>query len=547
MEGARDCAFRARAPASRDATFLSKPIVAEPGHRLHRDLPRRSGASTSEAEAETSLPTCALGSFDSSCRCARSRRTRRETSTRSCPTCHWTRTGPTRSSTSGTASPTDEIAFIESRSPSTTTTCRRVGRRAMSKPIDELLPPKPEARPRASTPTRSTTSAHEGLLKVGQTTQRREDARRSSRRKTAASQELHDPARRAGRARGRHDLPRPSRCAQRLRRQGVRERRRCEWMRCTADDVKTAITELRTGMQLTGTHHETFPMRREQAEAVEQDARLLPLDLEGGHARRPAVPVEREDALRQDLRRLPAREEARREAGARRHVQAGGRGRLADRPRVARRLRRLAVPLERHPAATRRRSTRRSPLVYFGSFQDLLGRDSAGNIKAKNEWLHAINWDLVVFDEYHFGAWRDTAKELFEGEDDAVAKKETQARVRRRPRDRQRGARASSSEHETEFLPITTRAYLYLSGTPFRALATGEFIEEQIFNWTYTDEQRAKAEFADEAPRRVEPVRRAPGDAAAHLPDARRAARDRQPGRVRRVRPERVLRRHRHG
>jgi hypothetical protein len=28
----------------------------------------------------------------------------------------------------------------------------------------------------------------------------------------------------------------------------------------------------------------------------------------------------------------------------------------------------------------------------------------------------------VVFDEYHFGAWRDTAKELFEGEEEAVAK-----------------------------------------------------------------------------------------------------------------------------
>ena len=49
-------------------------------------------------------------------------------------------------------------------------------------------------------------------------------------------------------------------------------------------------------------------------------------------------------------------------------------------------------------------------------------------------------------------------------------------------------------------MPITTKAYLYLSGTPFRALATGEFIEEQIFNWTYTDEQRAKAEFAAQNP-----------------------------------------------
>ncbi len=43
------------------------------------------------------------------------------------------------------------------------------------------------------------------------------------------------------------------------------------------------------------------------------------------------------------------------------------------------------------------------------------------------------------------------------------------------------------AEKEAEFLPITTKAYLYLSGTPFKALATGEFIEEQIFNWTYTE------------------------------------------------------------
>ena len=40
---------------------------------------------------------------------------------------------------------------------------------------------------------------------------------------------------------------------------------------------------------------------------------------------------------------------------------------------------------------------RNKPVVYFGSFQDMLGRDKLGNIKAKNEWLHAENWDLVVF------------------------------------------------------------------------------------------------------------------------------------------------------
>ena len=98
---------------------------------------------------------------------------------------------------------------------------------------------------------------------------------------------------------------------------------------------------------------------------------------------------------------------------------------MAERPRVPRRLRRLAVPLQAVRHRPDRRRQEASPLVYFGSFQDLLGKDKSGNIKAKNTWLHEINWDLVVFDEYHFGAWRDNAKELFEGEDDAEAKKET--------------------------------------------------------------------------------------------------------------------------
>ena len=38
-------------------------------------------------------------------------------------------------------------------------------------------------------------------------------------------------------------------------------------------------------------------------------------------------------------------------------------------------------------------------------------------------------------------------------------------------------------------------AYLYLSGTPFRAISSGEFIEEQIYNWTYSDEQGEFDEF----------------------------------------------------
>ncbi|GAA5030753.1 hypothetical protein ACFQRL_11085 [Microbacterium fluvii] len=49
-------------------------------------------------------------------------------------------------------------------------------------------------------------------------------------------------------------------------------------------------------------------------------------------------------------------------------------------------------------------------------------------------------------------------------------------------------------------MPIKARSYLYLSGTPFKVLKDGRFIEEQIFNWTYTDEQRAKAAFAAQHP-----------------------------------------------
>jgi hypothetical protein len=147
---------------------------------------------------------------------------------------------------------------------------------------------------------------------------------------------------------------------------------------------------------------------------------------------------------------------------------------------------------------------RAKPVVYFGSFQDLLGRDAAGNIKPRNGWLHEVNWDLVVFDEYHFGAWRVTAKELFEGEDNGVANKEAKLEYAGEL-DGINEDLAVLSNPETDFLPITTRAYLYLSGTPFKALATGEFIEEQIFNWTYTAEHSAKAAFAATHPAKRNP------------------------------------------
>ena len=117
------------------------------------------------------------------------------------------------------------------------------------------------------------------------------------------------------------------------------------------------------------------------------------------------------------------------------------------------------------------------PFVCFGSFQDYLGKNSVGSIKTKNKWVHTINWDCIIFDEYHYGAWRENAKDLFKNEDE----KEQDFLMSK-----------DIDKYDEEIMPITANAYLYLSGTPFRAIATGEFIEEQIYNWTYSDEQMAK-------------------------------------------------------
>ena len=122
------------------------------------------------------------------------------------------------------------------------------------------------------------------------------------------------------------------------------------------------------------------------------------------------------------------------------------------------------------------------PLVVFGSFQDYLGRDRYGNIKPKNEWVHSINWDLIVLDEYHFGAWNDNAKSLLDlGDADAKRRQVEEDEVMREGGIDVESGRAWDDDD----VPITGRHYLYLSGTPFRALATGEFMENQIFNWTY--------------------------------------------------------------
>lgn len=368
----------------------------------------------------------------------------------------------------------------------------------MPKPIDEILTLKPVARPRIYAYAIHD-QAHKGLLKVGQTT-RDVKQRVGEQLKTAAIKNytivLDESAERED---GSTITDHQVRAA--LTRKGFK-REELEWMQCSVGDVQTVLTELRSGQKFIGTHSDKFPMRQEQAEAVNrtysyfysiwtEDPHAVPRYLWNAKMRfgktftayqlakklgakftlvvtfKPAV----EDAWKTDLVN---------------HKDFDG-------------WQYLSKSSGRDPTETN--SDR--PVVYFGSFQDLLGRDAVGNIKSKNEWLHKVKWDLVIFDEYHFGAWRETAKELFEGEDDAVAKKA--AKLEYGPGLQEVNEDFILSEKETEFLPITTKAYLYLSGTPFRALATGEFIEEQIFNWTYTDEQRAKENFATENPNKLNP------------------------------------------
>jgi hypothetical protein len=361
----------------------------------------------------------------------------------------------------------------------------------MTKPIDEILAPKPVARPRIYAYSIAD-DAHKGQLKVGHTT-RDVKKRIAEQLKTAAIKnykiELDEPAERDDGSIFSDYTVRAE-----LERKGF-DRVALEWVRCTVKDVRTVLTELRTGKRVTGTRDESFPMRKEQAEAVQlthdyyrarwaEDKRAVPRFLWNAKMRFGKTFTCYQLAKAMNAKRVlvvtfkPAVEDAW-QSDLESHVDFDG-------------WQYLSKSSGRDPTVM----DKKKPVVYFGSFQDLLGRDKAtGATKLQNEWLHEVNWDLVVFDEYHFGAWRDTAKELFEGEDEAEARKETNLEYTTEL-DVVNDDLEVLSEKETDFLPITAKAYLYLSGTPFKALATGEFIEEQIFNWTYTDEQRVKEEFA---------------------------------------------------
>lgn len=268
---------------------------------------------------------------------------------------------------------------------------------------------------------------------------------------------------------------------------------RNEWFRCSVNDVKAACIAVRDGTANIENRSADFGMRPEQCRAVQDTIRYFksakdddpsgaPKFLWNAKMRFGKTFASYQLAKKMGFKRVlvltfkPAVESAWREDLVT-HVDFEGWQFVSNKDAHGN-----DQSIDQQFAAC----DRGRPIVVFGSFQDLLGTNDAGGIKAKNQFIHDINWDLVIFDEYHFGAWRENAKKLFEIPDD-----ESNADFNV---EQYKEEEADNAINES-WLPITTSYYLYLSGTPFRAINSGEFIEEQIFNWTYSDEQKAKAEW----------------------------------------------------
>lgn len=97
--------------------------------------------------------------------------------------------------------------------------------------------------------------------------------------------------------------------------------------------------------------------------------------------------------------------------------------------------------------------------IEFVSLQDLKGSVRFGGPYDKLNEVADLEWDLLIVDEAHEGV--DTYKT------------------------------------DVAFDHINRRFTLHLSGTPFKAIANEKFPETAIYNWTYADEQQAKADWDD--------------------------------------------------
>lgn len=263
-----------------------------------------------------------------------------------------------------------------------------------------------------------------------------------------------------------------------------------EWYNCSVNDVVSAINLLRDGIISNENRTHTFKMRPEQFNAVKKTIEYFniarkeepdkaPKFLWNAKMRFGKTFASYQLAKKMNMKRVlvltfkPAVESAWRD-DLLTHVDFEGWQFISNKDAHDNKLN-IDKQFEQ--------TDKNRPIVVFGSFQDLLGTNELGGIKAKNEFIHTTAWDLVIFDEYHFGAWRESAKKLFEKPDEEA---DADFDI-----EKYQNEEAGNAYNET-FLPISTSYYLFLSGTPFRAINSGEFIEDQIFNWTYSDEQREK-------------------------------------------------------
>jgi len=263
---------------------------------------------------------------------------------------------------------------------------------------------------------------------------------------------------------------------------------RNEWFKCNLDDIKAAIIAIQTDTENLENRTQTFAMRPEQKLAVEMTMRYFKSAYEEGSEH---VPKFLWNAKMRFGKTFASYQLAKKMGFQRVLI-------LTFKPAVQTAwhedllthmdfegwqfITRSSVSGGLSTDVQFQNADKSRPIVCFGSFQDFLGVNrETGGIKTNNEWVHTTNWDLVIFDEYHFGAWKDNAKKLFDQDEDSY--------------DEDLSKYDAGNAYDETWLPITATYYLYLSGTPFRALNSGEFIEEQVYNWTYSDEQRAKEEW----------------------------------------------------
>ena len=342
----------------------------------------------------------------------------------------------------------------------------------------QFFPPRPDIQPKIYAYRILNAADREGLLKVGYTTRDVKERVKKQLQTSGLKYEIvlaESALRSDGTAFTDHDVHKALQQAGLTRVDG-------EWFACTPEKVKAAVVAVRERKGFIPERTQTFAMRPEQRTAVEKTAAYFRTMLE----EQPEKPPHFLWNAKMRFGKTFASYQLAKKMGWKKVLV------LTFKPAVQNSW---EEDLKTHvdfegwqfisPGGLSYEETDKTkPIVCFGSFQDYLGRNrSTGGIKTKNEWVHAINWDLVVLDEYHYGAWRENAKELFEAED----KKEAAF-----------GHGEGLQDFDEDIMPITTNAYLYLSGTPFRAIASGEFIEEQIFNWTYSDEQAAKANWPGE-------------------------------------------------